>query len=106
MVTVTTVGYGDLYPVTPGGKIVASIMMMIGIAILGVLISTLGAGLIESRFRRKDDRKTIEPSLADETKTLIKGKIDKIGDLNKEDFDNLLLSMKSLRNMLNKEGWS
>jgi voltage-gated potassium channel len=104
MVTVTTVGYGDLYPVTPGGKIVASIMMMIGIAILGVLISTLGAGLIESRFRRKDDKKTIEPSLADETKTLIKGKIDKIGDLNKEDFDNLLLSMKSLRNMLNKEG--
>jgi voltage-gated potassium channel len=104
MVTVTTVGYGDLYPVTPGGKIVASIMMMIGIAILGVLISTLGAGLIESRFRREDGKKTIEPSLADETKTLIKGKIDKIGDLNKEDFDNLLLSMKSLRNMLNKEG--
>ena len=39
IVTVTTVGYGDLYPVTPGGKIVASIMMIIGIAILGVLIS-------------------------------------------------------------------
>ena len=39
IVTVTTVGYGDLYPVTPGGKIVASMMMIIGIAILGVLIS-------------------------------------------------------------------
>jgi voltage-gated potassium channel len=103
MVTVTTVGYGDLYPVTPGGKIVASIMMMIGIAILGVLISTLGAGLIESRFKREDDKKTIKPSLADETKTLIKGKIDKIGDLNQEEYDHLLLSMKSLRNMLYKE---
>ena len=80
-------------------------MMIIGIAILGILISTLGAGLIESRFRREDDKKTIEPSLADETKTLIKGKIDKIGDLN-QDFDNLLLSLKSLRNMLYKEGWS
>jgi voltage-gated potassium channel len=39
IVTVTTVGYGDLYPVNPGGKIVASMMMIIGIAILGVLIS-------------------------------------------------------------------
>ena len=39
IVTVTTVGYGDLYPVTPGGKIVASMMMIIGIAILGILIS-------------------------------------------------------------------
>jgi voltage-gated potassium channel len=103
IVTVTTVGYGDLYPVTPGGKIVASMMMIIGIAILGVLISTLGAGLMESRFRKE---KTIEPSLTDETKILIKGKIDRIGDLNQEDFDNLLLSMKSLRNMLYKEGWS
>lgn len=103
IVTVTTVGYGDLYPVTPGGKIVASMMMIIGIAILGVLISTLGAGLMESRLRKE---KTIEPSLTDETKILIKGKIDRIGDLNQEDFDNLLLSMKSLRNMLYKEGWS
>ena len=104
IVTVTTVGYGDLYPVTPGGKIVASMMMIVGIAILGVLISTLGAGLIESRFRREDKKKTIEPSLTDETKILIKDKIDKIGDLNQEDFDNLLLTIKNLRNMLHKEG--
>jgi hypothetical protein len=30
--------------------------------------------------------------------------IDKIGDLNQEDFDNLMLTMKNLRNMLHKEG--
>jgi hypothetical protein len=59
---------------------------------------------MESRFRKDDEKKTIEPSLTDETKMLIKGKINKIGDLNQEDFDNLLLSMKSLRNMLHKEG--
>ena len=92
IVTVTTVGYGDLYPVTPGGKIVASMMMIIGIAILGILISTLGAGLIESRFRREDKKKTIEPSLTDETKILIKDKIDKIGDLNQ---DHLAASSRS-----------
>jgi voltage-gated potassium channel len=104
IVTVTTVGYGDLYPVTPGGKIIASMMMIIGIAILGVLISTLGAGLIESRFGREDKKKTIEPSITDQTKIVIKEKIDKIGEITQEDFDNLLLTMKSLRNMLYKEG--
>src|SRR5215204_6172434 len=100
IVTVTTVGYGDLYPVTPGGKILASMMMIIGIAILGVLISTLGAGLIESRFGREDKKKTIEPSITDQTKILIKEKIDKIGEITHEDFDDLLLTMKSLRNIL------
>jgi voltage-gated potassium channel len=66
IVTVTTVGYGDVYPVTPGGKIVAAMLMVVGIAILGILISTLGAGLIESRFVRDKakDKKTSEPSLA------------------------------------------
>lgn len=102
IVTVTTVGYGDLYPVTPGGKVVAAMLMVVGIAILGVLISTLGAGLIESRFLRGDkkgDKKIAEPSLADETKILIKTKIDKIGELNQEDFDNLIMIIKNLRNM-------
>lgn len=96
IVTVTTVGYGDVYPVSPGGKIVASMLMIVGIAILGVLISTLGAGLIESRFKRTK----IELSLTDETKMLIKNKIDKIGDLNQEDFDSLVITIKNLRNML------
>lgn len=89
-------------PVTPGGKIVAAMLMVVGIAILGVLISTLGAGLIESRISTRDknkDKKTAEPSLADETKNLIKSKIDKIGDLNQEDYDNLILGIDSLRNM-------
>jgi voltage-gated potassium channel len=102
IVTVTTVGYGDVYPVTPGGKLVASMLMVIGIAILGVLISTLGAGLIESRFAKEDKsrgKKTIEPSLTDQTKMLIKNKIDRIEDISQDDFDNLMTTIKNLRNM-------
>jgi voltage-gated potassium channel len=60
IVTVTTVGYGDVYPVTNGGRVIGSFLMISGIAILGVLISTLGAGLIESRMKKnkvEDDRK-------------------------------------------------
>jgi voltage-gated potassium channel len=51
IVTVTTVGYGDVYPITAEGKVIAALLMIVGIAILGILISTLGAGLIESRLK-------------------------------------------------------
>jgi len=50
IVTVTTMGYGDVYPITAEGKVIAALLMIVGIAILGILISTLGAGLIESRL--------------------------------------------------------
>jgi voltage-gated potassium channel len=36
IVTITTVGYGDISPVTPMGKFVASIVMLIGYAIIAV----------------------------------------------------------------------
>jgi voltage-gated potassium channel len=55
LVTVTTVGYGDVYPVTVEGKIIAGILMIAGIAIIGLLISTLGASFVESRLKPKID---------------------------------------------------
>jgi len=36
IVTITTVGYGDISPVTPLGKFVASVVMLIGYAIIAV----------------------------------------------------------------------
>ena len=36
VVTVTTVGYGDYYPVTPGGEVVATIMIFAGVAIIAI----------------------------------------------------------------------
>ena len=43
--TMTTVGYGDIYPVTPEGRIVATILMVLGIALFGVITAT-ATGLI------------------------------------------------------------
>ncbi|WP_370944570.1 potassium channel family protein [Amycolatopsis sp. cg5] len=44
--TVTTVGYGDRYPVTHTGRIIAVGLMMAGIALLGVVTATLASWLI------------------------------------------------------------
>lgn len=45
--TVTTVGYGDLYPVTATGRVVAGGLMIAGIALLGVVTASLASWLIE-----------------------------------------------------------
>lgn len=45
--TVTTVGYGDQYPVTTAGRLVAAGLMLAGIALIGVVTATLASWLIE-----------------------------------------------------------
>jgi voltage-gated potassium channel len=47
LTTITTVGYGDRYPVTPEGRLVAAALMVGGIALLGVV-----TGLVASWFVR------------------------------------------------------
>lgn len=43
--TLTTVGYGDVYPITDGGKIIASFM-----AVLGIAVVALPTGILSSAF--------------------------------------------------------
>jgi voltage-gated potassium channel len=46
IVTITTVGYGDYYPVTPGGRITGMFVMFSGVGIIGALASILASILI------------------------------------------------------------
>jgi voltage-gated potassium channel len=50
IVTVTTVGYGDIAPQTIPGQILASLMMILGYAILAVPTGIVGAELARSSF--------------------------------------------------------
>ncbi len=53
LVTMTTVGYGDYFPVTTGGRYLIGIPTMIfGIGFLGFIISEVAAKMIESRSMR------------------------------------------------------
>jgi len=46
VVTLTTVGYGDVYPVTPEGRLAASALMLLGISLFGAITATITSYLI------------------------------------------------------------
>ena len=58
-VTMTTVGYGDKYPVTPGGRFVGMIWMFAGIILISSFTAAISSSLtvqqIDSRVRSVDD---------------------------------------------------
>lgn len=45
--TMTTVGYGDRYPVTTTGRVIAATLMVGGIALLGVVTATLASWMVQ-----------------------------------------------------------
>lgn len=45
--TVSTVGYGDYYPVTPGGRVIAVFLMVNGIALLSAVTATIATKVLE-----------------------------------------------------------
>lgn len=51
MTTVTTVGYGDLYPVTAQGRLIAAPLMIIGIALVGSVTAAIATWFVESARR-------------------------------------------------------
>ena len=46
VVTLTTVGYGDVYPVTPEGRLAAGALMLLGIGLFGAITATITSYLI------------------------------------------------------------
>jgi voltage-gated potassium channel len=55
MVTLTTVGYGDFYPVTMWGRITAMFIMITGVLLIGVLASIMSSLLIGKLDALKDE---------------------------------------------------
>jgi voltage-gated potassium channel len=53
IVTIATVGYGDMFPVTPAGKVFGGAVMVIGIALFAVPAGILATGFA-SEIRKRD----------------------------------------------------
>jgi voltage-gated potassium channel len=103
VVTITTVGYGDFYPVTEVGRIIAVFVMFSGIGIVVSVLTLLSQKRmqkVEARFRKTE----VQPRLLrDEMKANVKNKIEAIDAITDEDFDTLLLMIKGLRRTLLEE---
>lgn len=66
LVTVTTVGYGDIVPTTTTGRVFASLLIFIGLGLLSLLTATIAAALISrqdsviTEQQRKEQQKIQE----------------------------------------------
>jgi voltage-gated potassium channel len=52
--TLTTVGYGDMYPVTPLGRFMGSIIAVLGVGLFAIPTGILASGFSEEISRKKD----------------------------------------------------
>jgi voltage-gated potassium channel len=54
IITITTIGYGDVTPVTTAGRIVGGIVAYLGICIFALPVGILGGAFIEEMGRQRD----------------------------------------------------
>ncbi len=57
--TLTTVGYGDIYPITVGGKIFTFVILMIGLGIVAIPAGLMASALSEARRLENQDPETL-----------------------------------------------
>jgi voltage-gated potassium channel len=68
------VGYGDLYPTTWEGRLVAGSLMIGGIALLGVITATIASWLLE-KIRASED--ALETKIHEES-TVLRAEMDRL----------------------------
>lgn len=56
--TLTTVGYGDIYPITGIGKVIGSVVAVLGIALFALPTGILGAGFVEELRKIKTESRS------------------------------------------------
>jgi voltage-gated potassium channel len=60
VVTVTTVGYGDIAPATAVGKMLASLMMLLGYVIIAVPTGLISVGMVKGKSEEEELKNTCE----------------------------------------------
>ncbi len=60
LATLTTVGYGEIYPITLGGKVFTGLILMIGLGIVALPAGIIASSLTEAREQLESDTPTRE----------------------------------------------
>lgn len=87
VVTASTVGYGDFFPVTLAGRLIALALMLTGIGTIGMLTGSIATFFLN----HKEDKK-------DEIKELIISRIENIKEIEEHEYNELLELIKLRRN--------
>lgn len=103
MVTVSSVGYGDISPVTIGGRFVAAILMLVGIGLIGSITGSMAIYFsnIERTIQLVDDPLDHDE---DDLHTYITKQVKKIDTLDEEGLEHLVHSLKVLHRKKEKTG--
>ncbi len=86
MVTTTTVGYGDISPETPGGRILAGILMIVGIGFLGMVTGSVATCFVDNLSKCQAEAKA---TIVDEQIEHVKRKLDIIETLSDKEMEYL-----------------
>lgn len=84
IVTITSVGYGDLVPETTTGRITASLLMVAGLAFLGAIAATLASFLGLADASRSTDTPDVQPVAADRDPAATDRQVSELAELRRE----------------------
>ena len=55
-VTITTVGYGDLYPVTSEGRLIAAVLMTVGVGLFGTFTAYVASWFVAKKVEEEEEK--------------------------------------------------
>lgn len=87
-VTTTTVGYGDISPSTFYGRLIAMVLMILGIGLIGTVTSNITSYFMHRGKPRNMSERTLE---------MIRDQLDHFDSLSEEDVDTICKVLKSLK---------
>jgi len=68
--TISTVGYGDRYPVTFEGRLIAATLMVAGIALLGVVTASIAGWFVDTLQRAREEVEEVSEEVSESSEQL------------------------------------
>lgn len=96
--TITTVAYGEYYPVTALGRFVASVMMFAAIGFVWTAVGIIGSNLVARKIKEKETKSSTPTTtrVMDDIKNTVKSRIDSIESLESTEVEDLIRIIRSL----------